>query len=39
MPIAIATGEAAGIAAAISVKENVSLKNVDVKTIQAETEK
>ena len=39
MPIAIATGEAAGIAAAISVKENISLKNVDVKTIQAETEK
>ncbi len=38
MTIALAIGEAAGIAAAISVKNNISLKEVNVKEIQAETE-
>ena len=39
MPIAMATGEAAGIAAAISAKTGALLKDVDVKEIQAETER
>ena len=39
MPIAMATGEAAGIAAAFSVMKNVLLRDVNVKDIQAETEK
>ncbi|MDY3031433.1 MAG: FAD-dependent oxidoreductase [Clostridia bacterium] len=36
MPIAMALGEAAGTAAAIAVKENISLRDVDVKEIQSE---
>lgn len=34
MPICIALGEAAGTAAALAVKNNISLKDVDVKEIQ-----
>ncbi len=35
MPICIATGEAAGVAAAIAVRDNIPLKNVNVKEIQS----
>ena len=35
MSVCIAIGEAAGAAAAISVKENVRLSQVDVRKIQA----
>lgn len=34
MPAAMAMGQAAGTAAAIAAKENVSLKNVDIKKLQ-----
>jgi hypothetical protein len=34
MSVCIALGEAAGAAAAISIRDEVSLKNVDVKKIQ-----
>ena len=34
MPICVGTGEAAGVAAIISVKENCSLENVDVKKVR-----
>lgn len=39
MPIAMAIGEAAGIAGAISAKKNIPLCKVDVRKIQEETEK
>lgn len=39
MPICMATGEAAGIAAAISVKENVYPRQVEVEKIQDEVNK
>lgn len=34
MPAAMAMGQAAGTAAAIAAKDNVSLKNVDIKKLQ-----
>ena len=34
MPAAMAIGQAAGTAAAISAKDNVPLKNVDIKKLQ-----
>lgn len=35
MPICVGIGEAAGVAAAIAVKENCSLENIDVKEIRS----
>ena len=39
MPIAMATGEAAGVAAAVSAKKNILLRDVDVKEIRIEIRK
>ena len=36
MPAAMAMGQAAGIASALSVEKSVSLRDIDVKALQSE---
>ncbi len=36
MPVAIATGQAAGVTAAFSAIENVSIRSIDLQSIQQE---